>query len=146
MSSLEESLGSVQREVRRLRLLTALLGAGLLLSVIVPRSELRATRFVLVDENGTQRGVLRVTDGVPALLLQDSAGSWRAVLSVDDEAASLALTRQNGSAGVRVAAGDETSSVTLYGAGGKPDMELRTTADGPVVALPGYPPTFTPRR
>lgn len=137
MSSLEESLRSVQRQVRLLRLFTALLAVALLLSVIVPPRELRASRFVLLDESGAQRGVLRVSDGVPALLLQDAAGSWRAVLSVDDDSSSLMLTRPDGKSGVALAAGDGTSAFTLYGAGGKPEMELRTTTDGPLVALPG---------
>lgn len=137
MSSLEESLRSVQRQVRLLRLFTALLAVALLLSVIVPPREVRASRFVLVDDSGAQRGVLRVTDGTPALLLQDSAGTWRAALTVDDDMSSLMLTRPDGKSGVALAAGDGTSALTLYGAGGKPEMELRTTADGPVVALPG---------
>jgi hypothetical protein len=137
MSSLEESLGSVQRQVRQLRLITALLAVALLLSVIVPSRELRASRFVLLDDAGQQRGVLRVSDGVPALLLQDAAGSWRAVLSVDEEAASLFLTRADGESGVALAAGDGTSSLTLYGAGGTPEMELRTSPAGPVAMLPG---------
>jgi len=137
MSSLEESLRSVQRQVRMLRLFTALLAVALVLSMIVPVREIRANRFVLLDDEGRQRGVLRVQDGVPGLLLQDAAGSWRAVLSVNEAESSLFLTRANGESGVAVAAGDGTSSFTLYGAGGKPDMELRTGPEGPVVALPG---------
>jgi hypothetical protein len=137
MSSLEESLWSVQRQVRMLRLFTALLAAALVLSVIVPVREIRANRFVLLDDEGQHRGVLRVNDGVPGLLLQDAAGSWRAVLSVNDAEASLFLTRANGESGVALAAGDGTSSLTLYGDGGKPEMELRTGPDGPFVSLPG---------
>lgn len=50
---------------------------------------------------------------------------------------SLALTRRDGKSGIALAAGDGTSSFTLYGAGGRPEMELRTTPEGPVVTLPG---------
>lgn len=137
MSSLEESLRSVQHQVRMLRLFTALLAVALVLSMIVPVREVRANRFVLIDDAGQQRGVLRVNDGVPGLLLQDAAGGWRAVLSVNEAESSLFLTRANGESGVALAAGDGTSSFTLYGAGGKPEMELRTGPEGPVVALPG---------
>ena len=136
MQSLEESLGTVQRQVRRLRWLTVLLGAGLVLSVIVPPRELRASRFVLVDEAGRQRGILRVSDGVPALMLQDEAGLWRAMLSVDGDQSRLHLTRANGESGLALDAGKGTSSVTVYGNAATKAMELQTTGEGTRVVLP----------
>jgi hypothetical protein len=137
MHSLEESLERVQRQLRNLRLFTALLGVALVLSVVVPPRELRASRFVLVDQSGQQRGVFRVSDGVPALMLQDAAGSWRAMLSVDGDLSWLNLTRSTGESGLSLNAGKGTSSITVYGDGGKPEMELSTTPDGPRVTMPG---------
>lgn len=136
MQSLEESLGAVQRQVRRLRWFTALLGVALLLSVVVPPREIRASRFVLIDQNGRQRGMFRVADDVPAVVLQDQSGIWRAVLSVDGDQSFLNLTRANGESGLAVGAGDGKSTITIYGDGAKAAIELGTTGNEPRVTLP----------
>ena len=73
-------LDRLDRENRRNKRLgfTALIVTGLIITLGQARPQqpnvIRATQFVLVDENGQQRATLGVENGGPALVLEDTNG------------------------------------------------------------------------
>ena len=77
---LESRVDRLERENRRLKRLgvTALVVAGLIVGLGQARprqpEEVRATKFVLVDEGGQQRATLGIENGGPALVLEDTTG------------------------------------------------------------------------
>jgi len=72
-----EKLERENRHIKRLGL-TALVVTGLIISIGQARPQqpdvIRATKFVLVDENGQQRATLGIENGGPALVLEDTNG------------------------------------------------------------------------
>ena len=117
------SLMRLERKVGRLSVLCGLLGVTLLLSVVMPTYEVRAQRFVLLDDDGQQRGMWRVRSQDAALILQDTTGVWRAVVNVNDDDAELWLSHPGreqeptrvtlSSDGPRVVVVDETGETVV---------------------------------
>jgi len=77
---LKSRISRLERENRRIKRLgfTALIVAGLIITLGQARSQqpdvVRATQFVLVDENGQQRATFGIENGGPALVLEDTSG------------------------------------------------------------------------
>jgi len=77
---LEVRVDKLERENRRIKRLgyTTLIVAGLVIALGQARPQqpevIRATKFVLVDENGQQRATLGIENGGPALVLEDTSG------------------------------------------------------------------------
>ncbi|MGI8979369.1 MAG: hypothetical protein ACR2FY_09095 [Pirellulaceae bacterium] len=74
-----DRLARLERESRRWRTATVLLAIGLGLCLFLGQAkpeatEVKATKFVLVDEQGAPRGTLAMENGGPALVLTDSKG------------------------------------------------------------------------
>ncbi|MBC7853750.1 MAG: hypothetical protein IAF94_09965 [Pirellulaceae bacterium] len=74
-----DRLTLLERETRRWRTAVALLGIGLGLCLFLGQAkpeatEVKATKFVLVDEQGAPRGTLAMENGGPAFVLTDSKG------------------------------------------------------------------------
>ena len=53
--------------------------------------EIRATSFIVVDENGKDRAVLNVSDGGPGLILKDENGKNRIVLNITKDKTGLTI-------------------------------------------------------
>src|SRR5688572_15636890 len=77
---LEIRVARLKRENQRLKRigLTALVVAGLIITLGQASPEqpevIRATKFVLVDENGQQRATFGIESGGPGLVLEDTNG------------------------------------------------------------------------
>ena len=77
---LENRIDRLERENRRNKRLglSVLVIAGLMITLGQARPQqpdvIRATKFVLVDENGQQRATLGIENGGPALVLEDTNG------------------------------------------------------------------------
>ena len=64
--------------------------------IAVPLNEVRAKKFVLVDDKGTTRAVLGALKDGSALALQDENGNIRAALSAFKDEPGLMLVGENG--------------------------------------------------
>ena len=130
-----ESLRRLEKKVRRLGVFSALLGLTLFASFVMPTYELRARRFVLTDEAGQQRGMWRVRNRAPALILQDTNGRWAAVIRVDETGPVLQLTQPASSASVVARATDGSAEVRLVGSPGQPSVQLDSGPSGASVGV-----------
>ena len=84
---LAQRMERLERESRRWRaaavLLAIVLGLGLFVGQAKPEpAEVKAAKFVLVDEQGAPRGSLAMENGGPALVLTDSRGKGAIRLQV----------------------------------------------------------------
>jgi len=101
---------------------------GIAIAARHPRS-ISAERFVLVDEKGTQRGVMQVTSrGAADIQLTDASGRYRAQFRVTaDGAAGVSFLDQNGAR--RVAVGEipqGPNGIAIYSSNGR--RQLATLA------------------
>lgn len=77
---LDIRVARLERENRRIKRLglMALVVTGLIITLGQARPQqpdvIRATKFVLVDDNGQQRATLGIENGGPALVLEDTNG------------------------------------------------------------------------
>ena len=126
-------LNALARELRwhrRAWLALAVLGAGLAFlgaGGVKPEKPLRATRFVLTDPAGTERGALGVeADGTVALRLRDATGAERLAALVDASGPSVGLFEP-----------DRKGAAKLLVEGGVPRLTLsdRTGSDRLWIAL-----------
>ena len=131
--SIDARLGALARELRwhrRAWVALAALGAGLaFLGAGGVKSEkpLRATRFVLTDPAGAERGALGVeADGTVALRLRDASGAERLAALVDANGPSVGLFEP-----------DRKMAARLLVEGGVPRLTLsdRTGSDRLWIAL-----------
>ena len=144
----EERLAKVERELgrarRRSRWLLAALALGLGVLALVwasaasaPKAEaqgaaggneIRANRFVVVDENGEERATLGMVGDGPLLRLLDEKGMARAILSESKEMEPIVLGGV-----VRLRAGGTTLS--LHDDTGRGRLLLKVYKDGPRMSL-----------
>jgi hypothetical protein len=118
--NLEERVERLERAGRRWRLAATIAGAGLALAVLMGQArpepaEIKAQKFVLVDETGASRATLAMEAGGPSLVLTDARGSG---------AIRLAVPKVPGK-------GTFYLSDREVGA----DLELAMTQNGPVIHL-----------
>jgi hypothetical protein len=118
--NLETRIERLERAGRRWRLAAIACGTGLALAVLMGQArpepgEVKATKFVLVDEAGTSRATLAIESGGPSLVLTDTRGHGAIRLSVPKvpDKGTLYLSDRE--------------------AGG--DLELAITQNGPVIHL-----------
>lgn len=130
VSALELEVARLRRNNRWLAALTALIGLGLLLSIVAPISTERSRRYSLLDDRGRQRGMWRVRDGASAMILQDSAGRWRAVTEIDAEGPSLQLNRPGGEPLIELGSRETVALVTLHDQQGRPRLRMSASEDG----------------
>lgn len=98
-------------------------------------NEVRAKRFVLVDDAGRERAMLDVLADGPRLALFDAAGKPRAWLSVDKDGPVLGLGDENGKGRVVLAVDEDGPWLHLRDAAGKARVALSVLADLPVLHL-----------
>ncbi|MDD4889388.1 MAG: hypothetical protein PHU85_05620 [Phycisphaerae bacterium] len=124
-----------------------------------PVKVIRATAFVLVDDEGRERAKLEMRKDGPGLAFYDQNGSPRATLGVEVFGMSLVLADENGKARVMQTVGKDgptlslldknekprvclgyvkaEPSLDLFDANGEPRVELATTKDGTWLSLSG---------
>ena len=115
---IRDRLTLLERESRRWRTAAVLLGIALGLCLLLGQAkpeakEVKAAKFVLVDEQGAPRGTLAMENGGPAFVLTDSRGKGVIRLQVPKVPAKAALYLS-----------DPTEST---------DAELAMTQTGPVL-------------
>jgi hypothetical protein len=85
------------------------------------RGEVRATRLVLVDDNGRERAVLQMVDGEPVFRLNDERGKERVTLRLKNGDPYVDLTDKNGIPGVYLyVVSDHSSYLGIIGPSGSP--------------------------
>lgn len=129
------ALMRLERRIGRLSVFCGLLGVSLLLSFLMPMSEVKARRFVLLDDAGQQRGMWRVRNQNAALILQDTSGIWRAVINVNDDHSELWLSRPGGTRGVRLHTTDGSSELDVSGERDEGHARAAASADGPRLVI-----------
>jgi hypothetical protein len=81
-------------------------------------SEVRANRFVLVDEKGKERAALTIENGVALLRLDNENGKPRLILSAENNQASLLLRDRENNTRARLEIRDDEPSFRLSDANG----------------------------
>jgi hypothetical protein len=97
---------------------------------------IRANQFILEDENGNPRAVLKTEKDGPRLALFDENGKFRVALTANKDTSALALADENGKfrAGLRVDKKDGPE-LALFDENGKFRVTLGANKDGPRLAL-----------
>jgi len=118
--NLETRIERLERGDRRWRLAATVAGAGLALVVFMGQArpelgEVKARKFVLVDDEGTSRATLAMEAGGPSLVLTDARGRGAIRLSVPKVPDKGTLYLSDGEA--------------------RSDLELAMTQNGPVIHL-----------
>jgi hypothetical protein len=113
---LTSEVRALQTRVRWLIGIVVLLGLVVVWREGVTRGRLEARAFVLVDDNGIQRGIWRTWGPITRLVIQDVGAVWRINLQV----------------------GDDGNSATLHGPGESTEVQLTTVDDRPVVKVSGH--------
>lgn len=142
VEKLESELARERRRSRRLpavTVLVCLLAFGLFeatATLLAARSngnqgEIRATSFVLVDENGKERAELGLFKGDPWIDLRDKKGKIRAKLNLVDDEPMLNLLDKNGNLRFWL---NETSLALLV-KNGNPRVDLSLRDGDPRLAL-----------
>lgn len=134
---LSDRLLSLERRQRLLMVIVAVLGLVLVWRESAPREFVRARNFVLIDEEGMQRGIWRVRDTVPKLILQNTNGVWKAVLGVDDGGGTLELYGPGGDSSIRLTATQDTPRLELRNAATQQALSEQTLDGVPLVELAG---------
>lgn len=120
-------------------LIVAFIAGGLLFSFTRKSSgrvakEIRANRFVLVDESGRTRALLDEQESGPGLRLFDEQGKRRAVLAVDKNGLRLGLLDEHGVPLVALR-GDKGGEMALYDDNGKKRFVLFAGKEGPLLCF-----------
>lgn len=118
--NLETRIERLERASRRWRLAATVAGCGLGLALLLGQAkpeptEVKAGKFVLVDEAGASRATLAIEAGGPSLVLTDARGRGAIRLAVPKVPDKGTLYLSDGEAGA--------------------DLELAMTQNGPVVHL-----------
>ena len=148
LAALESSVLRLAAENRRYRYLlrgAALLGAAVFLAAPIGATqspaEVRAKKFVLVDDAGVTRGVLGITaDGGTDLTLLDKQGKARLVTGVDVSNVPFFALRNaaSTSASVSIAAiGPGHPVLRLADATGRPRLTTSVAVDDVILSLAG---------
>ena len=133
VESLEElrlSVGRLQRHNRWLAVFSALVGLGLVLSVISPVSIVRSRRYSLHDDRGRQRGMWRVRDDAPAIILQDDGGVWRAVTAIDAEGPRLTFNSPRGEPLITLSTPGSQAFFAMHDQQGRPRLQMTVSDNG----------------
>lgn len=154
--SLEDRLRTLEaklaRAERRFRLVLASLGIAILACAvswtvigITGRAQaqkpgetgkvIRASKFILEDENGRTRATLGVTEDGPSLGLYDETGKNRAALRVVSNGTALCVIGENGKTGATLFVGEQGPGLGLYDEDGKTRAALTVLKDGPGLVL-----------
>lgn len=154
--TIEERLGNMERELGRVKrrnrwLLGAILlvAGGLAVPVVLETTalraraqaagtakEIRASSFVLVDENGKTRGGLVFNhNGWPTLELWDENGLGRAALFVSKDGPGLALRDENGKNRLAMILVKDAPGLLLYDENGKVRANLIFLNNRPMLEL-----------
>lgn len=123
------TVARLQAHNRWLAVFTALVGLGLVLSVISPVSTARSRRYQLYDESGRQRGMWRVRDGAAAMILQDNGGRWLAVTAIDADGARLSLAGRRGPL-ITLSTPEGQAFFTMHDRQGQPRLQMTVSEDG----------------
>ncbi len=147
LETLEKELARAKRRSRRLLAAVGLVaGAVALVWVVVGAgcntqggkvpTVIRAGRFQLVDENGSDRAVLTVDKDGPSLTLLDENGNDRALLYMfrEDEPG-LLLLDENGKTRARLHVDKDVPGLDLLDENGQPCAGLYVDEDVPALAL-----------
>jgi hypothetical protein len=82
--------------------------------------EVIATKLILVDESGSERGKFEVTDdGMSGIMLKDSKGNPRAMMGVDDNGSILTFMDKEGNLEVGVVSYDDVLTIMLFDKSGE---------------------------
>ena len=93
--------------------------------------EVRATKFVVVDENENRWGELTVSQGTPALNLFDVSGERRLVLTVDSGRLAFGLLDANGNTLVAISIAPEIQGLAIADRNGRPRLAMGVKRAGP---------------
>ena len=130
LDELRLGVARLQRQNRWLVLFSALIGLGLVISIVSPDRFTRSLRFELRDDRYRQRGMWRVRDGDPALVLQDSSGRWRASLAVDGDGPHLLLTSPRGEPSIALTTLRSEASFAMHDRQGRPRVRITVSDAG----------------
>jgi hypothetical protein len=108
-----DRLRALEKKYSRLLWILALVAAAVMWREVAFHPEVRADRFYLLDDAGRVRGMWRVRDNRPALILRDEAGIWKTILSVSEEGGELRLVGTGDKTSVDLAAGPEQVAISL---------------------------------
>ena len=112
-----------------------LLATWLLAAATPGQNEVRASRFLLVDENGKGRAAFWLKDGVPALDLCDENGAVRGSFAVSKEGPHLYLFDQTGKHRGDFSVSKDGPLLALYDETGKSRVQFTVSKDGPGLAM-----------
>jgi hypothetical protein len=96
---------------------------------------IRASEFVLVDENGKIRAALSVSKDGAGLTLWDENGKFRASLSANKDGTMLGLRDENGKLRASLSAVKDGPGLDLFDENGKPRAGLAVLKDGSLLHL-----------
>ena len=118
LATLEQALAKLRAELARAR-----------------PAEVRARRFILVDEKGKTRAKLDVTEDGPWLGLYDDNGKTRAVLGMTKDGASLDLGDENGNLRAALVMYKNGPELSLRDENENLRAKLSVDKDGPELSL-----------
>jgi hypothetical protein len=131
LDELQLSVARLQRQNRWLAICSALIGLGLVISIVAPDRFTRSRRFELRDDGNRQRGMWRVRDGDPSLVLQDRSGRWRASLAIDGDGPYLRLMNRRGEPSIALNTLRSEALFAMYDRQGRPRIRITVTDAGP---------------
>jgi len=134
LTTLEQKLAATRRRFRWL-LVGLALGLGALALVWALAEEVRAKRFVLVDEEGRERAALEMIEDVPMLSLRNAAGNIRAALSVDADETGLGLCDAAGNIRATLSVDADGPMLSLADETATPRAALGVDTDGPRIVF-----------
>ncbi len=108
-----ERLRALEKRTSRVLWIVALLAAAFVWRQVAYHPEVRSDRFYLLDDAGRVRGMWRVRDNRPALILRDEEGNWKTVLSTGPEGSELRLVGTLDATTLDLHAGPQDVSLTL---------------------------------
>ena len=150
IEQLEKNLARVNRRNRWVLAGAAIcLGVGLVGSMFRPQTlhakptagapkEVRASRFVLVDDSGNTRATLGLDKGAPGLRLLDGKGkalAWLAIAAMKSRGSRLGLADENGKTRFTLSVNKDMTLLAMRGKNGKSRAMLIATKNGPEMSL-----------
>ena len=134
---LEEKIGKLQKSVGWLTIVCALLLVLPLLALSGWQSrlpdEIRAKKFVVVDNAGRERVALRGGVDGQGLVLTDRNGRVRAGLTIDGDQPGLRMYDRNGKARMGLTLDYDLPGLRLYDYSGRARAGLVINTDGPTL-------------
>jgi len=131
LDELRLGVARLQRQNRWLAVFSALIGLGLVVSIISPDRVTSSRHFELRDDRNRQRGMWRVRDDRPSLVLQDRNGRWRANLMIDDDGPLLSLLGPRGKPSIALSSQRSEAYFAIYDEQGRLRLQISVSEDGP---------------